>query len=73
MSAKKTIQINPDFFKMSGKGKTKRKRDKKEKRKDLRLSIKPNDIKKKLMARIKEHQKQKLDCPLPNVEVPRIN
>ncbi len=61
MSAKKTIQINPDFFKMSGKGKTKRKRDKKEKRKDLRLSIKPNDIKKKLMARIKEHQKQKLD------------
>jgi len=61
MSAKKTIQINPDFFKMSGKGKTKRKRDKKEKRKDLRLSIKPNDIKKKLMAKIKEHQKQKLD------------
>ena len=61
MSARKTIQINPDFFKMSGKSKTKRKRDKKEKRKDLRLSIKPNDIKKKLMAKIKEHQKQKLD------------
>jgi hypothetical protein len=60
MSARKTIQINPDFFKMSGKGKTKKKRDTKEKRHDLRLSIKPNDIKKKLMAKIKEHQKQNL-------------
>ena len=60
MSARKTIQINPDFFKLSGKGKTRRKkRDKKAKRQDLRLSIKPNDIKKKLMAKIKEHQKQK--------------
>ena len=34
-----------------------RKREKREKRRDLRLSIKPNDIKKKLMAKIKEHQK----------------
>ena len=29
MSARKTIQINPDFFKLSGKGKTRKKRDKK--------------------------------------------
>jgi hypothetical protein len=61
MSARKTIQINPDFFKLSGKGKTRKKRDKKAKRQDLRLSIKPNDIKKKLMAKIKEPQKQKID------------
>ncbi len=61
MSARKTIQINPDFFKLSGKGKTRRKKEKKEKRKDLRMSIKPNNIKKKLMAKIKEHQKQKAD------------
>lgn len=58
MSAKKTIQINPNFFKLSGKGKTRRKKEKKEKRKDLRISIKPNNIKKKLMAKIKEHQSQ---------------
>ena len=61
MSARKTIQINPDFFKLSGKGKTRRKKEKREKRKDLRMSIKPNNIKKKLMAKIKEHQKQKAD------------
>jgi hypothetical protein len=61
MSARKTIQINPDFLKLSGKGKTRRKKEKKEKRKDLRMSIKPNNIKKKLMAKIKEHQKQKAD------------
>jgi hypothetical protein len=57
MSSKKMIMINPNFLKVGGKGKTKR-RDRK-KRPDLRMSIKPNDIKKKLMAKIKQHQQER--------------
>jgi hypothetical protein len=57
MSSKKMIMINPNFLKVGGKGKTK-KRDRK-KRPDLRMSIKPNDIKKKLMAKIKQHQQER--------------
>jgi len=53
MSAKKMIQINPNFLKIGGANKSTRKR---RKRKDLRASIKPNDIKKKLMSKIKDHQ-----------------
>lgn len=49
------IIINPNFLKVDGKGKTKKRKE----RPDLRMSIKPNDIKKKLMAKIKYHQQQK--------------
>ena len=49
---RKTIQINPDFFKM---GKTK-KQKKSKKRMDLRQTIKPNNLKKQLLAKIKNHQ-----------------
>jgi len=52
MSAKKMIQINPNFLKIGKGGKSTKKR---RKRKDLRASIKPNDIKKKLMSKIKDH------------------
>ena len=51
-SPTKTIAINPDFFKI-----TKTKKSKK--KKNLEKLLKPNNIKKKLIARIKEHQKKK--------------
>jgi len=54
---RKTIQINPDFFKM---GKTKKQKQSK-KRSDLRQTIKPNNLKKQLLARIKNHQQEQTD------------
>ena len=53
---RKMIQINPDFFKM---GKTKKKKDKKQKM-DLRQTVKPNNLKKQLLARIKNHQQEQV-------------
>jgi hypothetical protein len=50
---RKTIQINPDFFKI---GKKTRKHKKEKKRLDLRQTIKPNNLKKQLLTRIKNHQ-----------------
>ena len=61
MSSKKMIQINPNFLSLSKKNKTSKSHQKKKKRKDLRMSIKPNNIKKKLIQKIKEHQKDSLD------------
>ena len=55
------IQINPNFLSLSKKNKTSKSHQKKKKRKDLRMSIKPNNIKKKLMQKIKEHQKDSLE------------
>jgi len=55
MEKRKTIQVNPAFFKLGKK--TKRKKDKKQ-RMDLRQSIKPNNLKKQLLARIKNHQQE---------------
>lgn len=55
MEKRKTIQVNPAFFKLGNK--TKSKKDKK-KRMDLRQSIKPNNLKKQLLARIKNHQQE---------------
>ena len=54
MSTKKTIQINPELFKMS-----KTKKNTKE-RKNLTLNpiITPNNLKNKLLKRIKEHKSQ---------------
>jgi len=53
--SKKSISINPTFFKISG-GKKKKKKTRFEKNK-----LKPNDIKKKLVAKIKAHQKREYD------------
>ena len=50
---RKTIQINPDFLKI---GKKTRKHNQSKKRSDLRQSIKPNNLKKQLISRIKNHQ-----------------
>ena len=52
---RKTIQINPDFFKM---GKKTRKKKEKKQRLDLRQTIKPNNLKKQLLTRIKNHQQE---------------
>lgn len=65
MDAKKTIQINPAFFSLS-----KKKTRKKERKStaQLRSATKPNDIKRKLMAKIKEHQQKKESEPVPKKE-----
>lgn len=54
MSTKKTIQINPELFKISSGNKTKKAREKK----DISISpvIAPNNLKNKLLKRIKEHK-----------------
>ena len=56
-SKKKSISINPNFFKIGGKA---RKKEKKKKSKP-KNTLKPNDIKKKLIAKIKAHQKKEKD------------
>lgn len=61
MSSKKMIQINPNFLSLTKKNKTSKNHQKKKKRKDLRMSIKPNNIKKRLIQKIKEHQKYSLE------------
>ena len=58
MSSKKMIQVNPAFLSLSKKNKSKKEKSS-GKRKDLRKSIKPNNIKKKLIQRIKQHQQEK--------------
>ena len=53
----KRININPDFFKIRGRSAIK-KRSKKIKPIFNTKTLKPNDIKKQLIAKIKEHQKK---------------
>lgn len=53
MSGRKTIQINPDFFKMS-----KSKKREKKKKPQFNGTLKPNNIKRQLLQKIKEHQRQ---------------
>jgi hypothetical protein len=57
MSTKKTIQISPELLKVSG-GKTKKNRGKK----DFTINpvINPNNLKNKLLKRIKEHKNKEL-------------
>ena len=52
----KKISNNPDFFKISGSKKNKK--SKKLKPVFDKKKIKPNDITKKLIQRLKEHQKK---------------
>lgn len=57
MSTKKTIQINPELFKMPG-NKSRKNRDKKEL--TINPIVSPNNLKNKLLKRIKDHKKQEI-------------
>jgi len=66
MSTKKTIQINPELFKIPG-NKTRKNREKKEL--SINPIVSPSNLKNKLLKRIKEHKtKEKKESNLPNVE-----
>ena len=60
--SKKSISINPAFFKISSKER------KKKKKPTFKNKLKPNDIKKKLIAKIKEHQKKEREKELEEKE-----
>jgi hypothetical protein len=59
MSNKKTIQINPELFKLSGGQKTRRNRSKPDI--DFTPIVSTNNIKNKLLSRIKEHKKKQFE------------
>jgi hypothetical protein len=61
MSTKKTIQINPELFKLSG-NKTKKREPKVL---DIKPVISPNNLKNKLLNRIKEHKIKELSNKPP--------
>lgn len=55
-NTKKTIQINPELFKIPGSMKTRKNRDKKELGQMLSPIISPNNLKNKFLKRIKDHK-----------------
>jgi hypothetical protein len=63
MLNKKTIQINPELFKISG-GKSRKNREKKEL--TLHPNVTPNNLKNKLLKRIKEHKTSGTNQNNPN-------
>ena len=63
MSTKKTIQINPELFKVAG-SKTKKNRERKEL--TLKPIVSPNNLKDKLLKRIKEHKSNEFKTPVTN-------
>lgn len=69
MSTKKTIQINPELFKISG-NKTKKNREKKEL--IMNPVVSPNNLKNKLLKRIKEHKSKELDKSNTNIASNKI-
>jgi hypothetical protein len=66
-NTKKTIQINPELFKIPGSAKTRKNRDKK----DLAITpiISPNNLKNKLLKRIKDHKSMELGLKGTNINV----
>jgi hypothetical protein len=64
MSTKKTIQINPELFKMAG-NKTRKNREKKEL--TLNPIVSPSNLKNKLLKRIKDHKTKEISESKPSV------
>ena len=58
MLTKKTIQINPELFKLSG---TKTRKNKTNRELAIKPVINPNNLKNKLLKRIKEHKTKEID------------
>lgn len=63
-NTKKTIQINPELFRLPGGARTRKNRDKKDLAPMLTPMISPNNLKNKLLKRIKDH-KMKENIPSP--------
>lgn len=58
--SKKSISINPNFFKLGKKNKKKKPK--------IKDTLKPNDVKKKLIAKIKAHQQKEKDKDITESE-----